>query len=63
MGEVVEERRDSLVDHFSLWRRENEEEIWFVDHSSLWRREMRKRSGLMITFLYGGGRSGRAHAC
>ena len=33
-----------------------EEEIRFVNHSSLWRRKMRRRSGLLTTFLYGGGR-------
>ena len=34
---------------------EDEEEIRFVNHFSLWRK-MRKRSGLLTTSLYGGGR-------
>ena len=35
---------------------EDEEEIRFVNHFSLWRRKMRKRSGLLTTSHYGGGR-------
>ena len=35
---------------------EDEVEIRFVNHFSLWRRKMRKRSGLLTTFFYGGGR-------
>ena len=35
---------------------EDEEEIRFVNHLLLLRRKMRKRSGLLATSLYAGGR-------
>ena len=53
--EEEDEEEIRFVNHFSM-EEEDEEEIRFVNHFSLWRRKMIKKSGLLTTSLYGGGR-------
>ena len=54
--EEEDEGEIRFVNHSLSMEEEDEEEIRFVNHFSLWRSEMRKRSGLLTTSLYGGGR-------
>ena len=56
--EEKDEEEIRFVSHFSPWMKEDVERIRdsLVNRFSLWRRKMRMRSGLLTTFLYGGGR-------